>query len=102
MTHPSQADIIGYTVRQAEYLEQIDSAEELNILDVNYTVNERSGVTGVELVLTVGGPDIRVEALNSVVRGSWGGDRHRTHFDSDVVEQYGDHLARSFEERNDL
>ena len=100
--HPSQADIIGYTVRQAEYLEQIDSAEELNILEVNYTVNERSGVTGVELVLTVGGPDIRVDALCGTVRGSWGGDRHRTHFDSDAVKEYGQMLARQFEEGHDL
>jgi hypothetical protein len=100
--HPSEAEIVGYTVRQAERLKEIDSIQELDTLEVNYTVNERSGVTGVELVLTVGGPDIRVDALSGTVRGSWGGDTHSTHFDSDVVEQYGDHLARSFEERNDL
>jgi len=101
-THPSEADIVGRTVRQAERLESIDSAEQMNILEVNYTVNERVGVTGVELVLTVGGPDIRVNALAGTVRGSWGGDTHTTHFDSEVVEQYGEHLARLFEQEHDL
>jgi len=98
--HPSEADIIGFTVRQAERLEQIDSADELNIVEVNYTVNERAGVTGVELVLTVGGPDIRVDALSGTVRGSWGSDHHRVHFNSDVVEQYAEMLADDFEARN--
>ena len=99
--HTSEQDIIGYTVRAAERLEGIDSPEELGILEVNYTVNESAGVTGVELVLTVGGPDVRVNALSGTVRGAWGGDTHTTHFDSDVVEEYARMLARQFEgERN--
>jgi hypothetical protein len=102
MEHPSESGIVGRTVRQAERLERIDSVEELNILEVNYTVNPRSGVTGVELVLTVGGPDVRVNALSGTVRGSWGGDTHTTHFDSDVVEEYARMLARQFEEEHDL
>jgi hypothetical protein len=101
-THPSEADIVGRTVRQAERLESIESVEQMNILEVNYTVNEIAGVTGVELVLTVGGPDIRVDALAGTVRGSWGGDTHTTHFDSDVVEQYGRQRARLFEQEHDL
>ena len=101
-THPSEAEIVGYTVRQAERLESIDSMDEIDILEVNYDVNERAGVTGVELVLTVGGPDVRVNALSGTVRGAWGGDTHTTHFDSDVVEQYGKQLARLFEEEHGL
>ena len=101
-THPSEAEIVGYTVRAAERLETIDTAEELGILEVNYTVNESAGVTGVELVLTVGGPDVRVNALSGTVRGSWGGDTHTTHFDSDVVEEYARMLARQFEEERNL
>ena len=101
-THPSEAEIVGYTVRQAERLETIDTAEELGILEVNYTVNESAGVTGVELVLTVGGPDVRVNALSGTVRGAWGGDTHTTHFDSDVVEEYARMLARQFEEEHGL
>lgn len=100
--HPNEADINGYTVRQAERLEQINDINEINILDVNYTVNEGSGVTGVELVLTLGGPDIRVDALSGTIRGHWGGDRHTTHVDSDVVEQYANMLAREFENRHSL
>jgi len=101
-SHPGEADIIGYTVRQAERLESIDNYDEVNVLEVNYTVNESSGVTGVELVLTVGGPDIRVDALSGTVRGSWGGDTHTTHFDSGVIEEYGRMLARQFEGGHDL
>ena len=101
-THPSEAEIVGYTVRQAERLESIDDPDQLGILEVNYTVNERVGVTGVEFVLTVGGPDIRVDALSGRVRGSWGGDRHTTHFNSDVVEEHARILADSFERGHDL
>ena len=100
--HTSEQDIIGYTVRAAERLESIDSYEELNILEVNYEVNERAGVTGVKLVLTVGGPDVRVNALSGTVRGAWGGDTHTTHFDSDVVEEYARMLARQFEDQHGL
>jgi len=102
MAHPSQSDIVGRTVRQAQRLEDIDSIEQLNILEVNYTVSESCGITGVELVLTVGGPDIRVNALAGTVHGAWGGDTHTTHFDSDVVEEYAGHLARTFEQEHDL
>jgi len=102
MSHSSEADIVGRTVRQAERLEDIDSTEELNILEVNYTVSGHGPVTGVELVLTVGGPDIRVQALNGTVRGSWGGDTHTTHFDSEVIDQYARMLARQFEEAHNL
>lgn len=101
-THPSEADIVGHTVRQAKRLEDITSVEQLNILEVNYEVNESAGVTGVELVLTVGGPDIRVNALSGTVRGAWGGDTHTTHFDSETVEQYGQMLAKDFEDRHQL
>ena len=100
--HTSEQDIIGYTIREAERLKSIDSYEELNILEVNYKVNERAGVTGVELVLTVGGPDVRVNALSGTVRGAWGGDTHTTHFDSDVVEEYARMLARQFEDQHGL
>ena len=101
-THPSEAEIVGYTVRQAERLESIDDADQLGILEVNYTVNERVGVTGVEFVLTVGGPDVRVDALSGTVRGAWGGDTHTTHFNSDVVEEYARMLAQQFEEGHSL
>jgi len=101
-THPSEADIVGYTVRQAEYLESIDTPGEIDVLEVNYTVSEQVGVTGVELVLTVGGPDIRVNALSGTVHGAWGGDTHTTHFDSEVVEEYARMLARQFENQHDL
>lgn len=100
MQHQSEADIVSRTVRQAEYLEGIDSVDEMNILEVNYTVNESAGVTGVELVLTVGSPDIRVNALSGTITGSWGGNTHTTHFDNHIIEQYAQFLADDFEGRN--
>ena len=102
MAHRSESEIVGRTVQQAERLESIDDVEQLNILEVNYTVSPTVGVKGVELVLTVGGPDIRVNALNGTVRGAWGGDTHTTHFDSEVVEQYARMLADEFEREHDL
>ena len=99
-THPSESEIVGRTVRQAQRLEEIENIDELSILEVNYTVSSYDCVTGVELVLTVGGADIRIEALNGTIRGAWGGDTHITHFDSQVIEQYGKMLARQFEEQN--
>lgn len=74
--------------------------DEINILEVNYTVNETAGVTGVEFVLTAGGPDIRVNALAGTVTGSWGGDTHTTHFDNITIERYAQFLADDFEGRN--
>ncbi len=102
MTHLSEANIVNRVVRQAEYLEDVDDWDQIDALDVNYTVNDRSGVTGVELLVAFGGPTIRVNALSGTVSGSWGGDTHTTHFDSDVVEEYGRMLARQFEEGHDL
>ena len=102
MAHRCESEIVGRTVQQAERLESIDDVEQLNILEVNYSVSPTVGVKGVELVLTVGGPDIRVNALNGTVRGAWGGDTHTTHFESGVVEQYARMLARQFEEAHDL
>lgn len=100
--HPSEAEIVGRVVRQAEYIEDIDDpSDELNILEVEYDVSQRGNVTGVDFVLTVGGPKIVVEGLNGVVRGSWGGDSHRTHFDNTAVKRYAKHLARQFEGRVD-
>lgn len=100
--HPSEADIVGRTVRQANRLEDIDSVDEINIEEVNYTVTERSGITAVEFVVAFGGPTMRVEALSGIVSGSWGGDTHRTHFDSDVVHDHALMLAQQFEKRHDL
>jgi len=100
--HPSESDIVGRTVRQAEYLEDIDSVDEIDILEVNYTVSGQVGVTGVELVLCVGGPDIRANAFSGNVRGSWAGETHTTHFESEIVKEYARMLADGFEERHGL
>ncbi len=100
--HRSEADIVGTVVERAEYLEGIDNIEQVMILEVNYTVSSHGGVQEVELVLTVGGPDIRVNALAGTITGSWSGSNHTTHFDSDIVEDYGKHLATRFEQDHDL
>jgi hypothetical protein len=99
--HRSKQDIIGYTVRAADRVESVDSIDELNILEVNYTVTEGVGVKAVELVLTVGGPDVRVDALNGTIRGSWGGNTHKTHFENPTIEYHARELAGQFEGRID-
>ena len=93
MKHNSEADIVGYTVRQAQRLENIDSPDEMHILDVTYTVTGDGKVTGVQFLMTMGGPNITVNALRNTVHGSWGGNTHTTDFTRDGVTDYARELA---------
>lgn len=72
------------------------------VLENRYTVDERGTVREVEAIVTTGGPHIVVECLSGVVAGSWGGESHRCHVDSEQVEAYGRHLADRMEARIDL
>jgi hypothetical protein len=99
MKHKSEADIVGHTVRQAERLEKIDDPDEMHILDVTYTVTGDGKVTGVQFLMTMGGPNITVNALQGTVVGSWGGNTHTTHFVGDVVRDYARHLADMHEQQ---
>lgn len=71
------------------------------VLSNEYEVSERGTVHEVRAVVTTGGPHIAVECLSGVVAGSWGGESHRCHVDSDQVEQYGQRLAERMEARID-
>lgn len=72
-----------------------------SVIENRYTVSERGTVREVEAIVTTGGPHIVVECLSGVVAGSWGGDSHRCHVDSDQVEAYGARLAERMERRID-
>lgn len=92
------ADITDRVVATAKRLESTDSPDEINPLEFKFTVSYDGRVREVTAVLTIGGPHIEVDCIGSVVRGSWGGDSHTTHVDSDAVDALGEIHARRFEE----
>jgi hypothetical protein len=70
----------------------------LEPLDVEYTVSSNGHVKEVTAVLCTGGPHIEVDCFDGTVRGYWGADTHKTHVRSDAVDDYGERMARMFEE----
>lgn len=116
MNNPASSDLGKRCASLAEDLEAdhelIESAAMIDdrekdadklhtVLENRYTVDERGTVREVEAIVTTGGPHIVVECLSGVVAGSWGGDTHRCHVDSEQVKQYGTHLAERMEARID-
>ena len=95
----SEPDIVGYTVREAERLENIEDPDQLDILDVQFMVTTDCKVLGVQFTMTVGGPNITVNALQETVYGSWAGDTHQTHYRSEVVRDYANELADMHEQQ---
>lgn len=91
--------ITDEVVSTAERIEDMDSFEELEPLEVEIVSNLQGDVKEVVLVLTVGGPYIEVNATNDTVSGSWGGDTHTTHVNNEAVLDAADnHYTRLFEE----
>lgn len=78
-----------------------DGDDLYEVLEHRYTVTDRGDVREVTAVVTTGGPHIEVECLSGIVAGSWGGESHRCHVDSDQVERYGRRLADRMEARID-
>jgi len=95
----SEPDIVGYTVREAERLENIEDPDQLDILDVQFMVTTDCKVVGVQFTMTIGGPNITVNALQGTVVGSWGGNTHTCHFVGDVVRDYARQLADMHEQQ---
>lgn len=91
------ADITDRVVTTANRLEDVDDPFEIDYLDAEYTVTSNGDVKEVKIAITLGGPSIWVNCLSGTVEGSWGGDRHTTHVDSDAVDELGRHLADQFE-----
>jgi hypothetical protein len=92
------ADLAQHVTAEAERLEDIEQWDEIGELDVQYRTDGQR-VARVYITVTTGGPHIEIDALHGIVRGYWSGDEHRTHFRSDVVREYADHLADDMEAR---
>lgn len=88
-------------VESIDYHDDISEDKLHEVLEHRYTVIDSGDVREVETVVTVGGPSIVVECLSGVVAGSWGGESHRCHVDSDQVEEYGRRQAERMEARID-
>jgi hypothetical protein len=95
----SEPEIADYTANWANQLERIDDPDELDILDVQFMVTTDCKVVGVQFTMTIGGPNITVNALQETVYGSWAGDTHKTHYRSDVVRDYANELADMHEQQ---
>ena len=63
-------------------------------MDVQYILDEQGTVSGVQLQLTVGGPNIWVDTHIGVIMGFWGSDRYMVGLNRDVAGEitdwYGD------------
>lgn len=92
-------NITDEVVATAERIEEYDSLEDIDPLDVKLTVELDGTVREVLLVLTVGGPYLEVNATNGTVYGSWGGETHRTHVNNEeLLDRLHDYYSRHFEE----
>mgnify|MGYP006290770177 CR=1 FL=1 len=97
MAHPDSlaAEKAGET---AERIENTDSMDELDPLDVKVELSLGSReptVSSVMLVLTVGGPHVELNATNGTVSVSWGGDHHTTHVNNEALcDEIHDFYAR--------
>lgn len=82
-----QDELIDRVVSQAERLEKMDDPSEIDPLETKVTanLNNPKQVSEYELVLTTGGPKIVVEVLSGHVRGHWGGETYRTHFNNEEL-----------------
>jgi hypothetical protein len=92
------ADLAQHVVSEAERLEDIEQWDEIGELDVQYRTTDQY-VSRVYITVTIGGPQIEIDALHGIVRGYWSGDEFSTHFRSDVVREYGRFLADEMEAR---
>jgi len=68
---------VAYVVERFSSYNSIDDLIQEDPLDIEYKVNARGDITGVELAITLGGPGIYVELPRGIVRGYWAGDEVR-------------------------
>lgn len=89
---------VDQAVSTAERIEDTDSMDELDPLDVEVTLSLGSReptISDVTLVLGVGGPHVELNASRGTVSVSWGGDHHTTHVNNEpLCEEIHDFYAR--------
>jgi len=91
-------DITEYVVDEAKRIEDMDSYEQLEPLEVKVECSLDGTVREIVCVLTVGGPHVEVNVTNGTVTGYWGGDSHTTHVNNDsVLDVAHDSYKRQFE-----
>jgi len=88
-------NITDEVVSTAECIEDMDSFEDLDPLEVKVISSLDHQVREIILVLTVGGPHIEVNVSNGTVSGSWGSESHTTHVNN---ESLLDHLHDRYAE----
>jgi len=82
---------------KAESLEEMDSMEELEWLEVKVTSDIDGTLLEIHIVLTVGGPHIEVNVSSGTVTAMWD-EEHTTHFNNeDLQNQLWDYFSRQWE-----
>lgn len=92
-------ELTDIVVSQAERMENLESVEDFDPLEVKATVSLRGTVRDIVAVTGTGGPHIEVNLSNGTVSGYWGNSEHTTHFKkTDVTEQLEDRFYWQFED----
>ena len=82
----------------ALYPDDPDFDEDTSVapMDVYYILNGQGTVTGVQLQITVGGPNIWVDTHLALIMGFWGSDRYMVGMHRDVAGEITDWYGESF------
>ena len=56
-----------------------------DILDIEYIIGGNMSYRGVELAVTLGGPNVYVNTRDGVIKGFWGSDRETVYITKDVI-----------------
>ena len=56
-----------------------------DVLDIEYIIGGDMSYRGVEVAVTLGGPNVYVNTRDGVIKGSWGSDRETIYLTSDVT-----------------
>jgi hypothetical protein len=101
MSNGLDTELWQSVAQTAKMLEDKDDPHDIPTLGTDYTVSQSGTVTEVEIKINGQIGTHYVQLLSGTVTGFSHGDRHRTHFDSEIMEQYGLRLADELEERID-
>lgn len=93
---------VDQAVSTAERIEDTDSMDDLDPLDVKVEVSlgtREPTISSVVLVLTTGGPHVELNASRGTVSVFWGGDYHTVHVNNEALcDEIHDFYARQMRE----
>jgi hypothetical protein len=99
-----QVDYIAKELKEIYNGEQTnEEGEEITLydyisdtLDIEYTLNSSRSLIGVRLWVTLGGPNIYIDARNGEVVGHWGSDCARAWIPLEICEEINNYFDEIF------